>query len=70
MLNCWDCKLLKDVVEIVTCIMLNRRDVGDFVFGYIEIKVGDTIVFIDMRKVFLICSFLYNLDHLIDLKLI
>jgi len=70
MLNCWGCKLLKDVVEIVTCIMLNRRDVGDFVFGYIEIKVGDTIVFIDMRKVFLICSFLYNLDHLIDLKLI
>ena len=41
MLNCWGCKLLKDVVEIVTCIMLNRRDVGDFVFGYIEIEVGD-----------------------------
>ena len=41
MLNCWGCKLLKDVVEIVKCIMLNRRDVGDFVFGYIEIKVGD-----------------------------
>ena len=41
MLNCWGCKLLKDVVEIVTRIMLNRRDVGDFAFGYIENKMGD-----------------------------
>ena len=41
MLDCWGCKLLKDVVEIVTCIITNRRDVWDFVFGYIEIKVGD-----------------------------